>query len=850
MMWLHTIILTFTFFLISFGFGLLILAVSSIALIEESRMTKLQLVALAIAIGGPGTGIFLQLLSLVSANIRLDIGALLLASISGLVATRKVWFPRREDRDDIALWIALSLPLALMTWWWSFGAFSAFPFGDVGADVHWMKIAQEYADTGIINPYASQSYTDLRLALAGALAGTFGLDLLQFDWVYRYFSILYFMIVFFAVADSLFLDPYRKLFAFFFAAASNTAGLLTNGSTAVAGSLIFLTVLLKTDLKPKPQSMFSALLPVSGAAAGVLLAFFLNNNALMLASLLAISLILNILNRTGAAGKSIATRLFAVTVWASALMFIHRGSYLFVPIAVSGWLFYLIVSRIFSRARLLPIRFLWSLALLLPVLCLCVTVGIAAAHFGYLPSMSADKLFSHVTVLLFGRAIENGDEITLGAGPVTAAIELGRATGPLFAAGIGAIFLWWWSMYRPERLQQMAGFPTMNENAKRLLWSWIMGCGLCALVLTGFPFLYRIIFVISGFFIIATTELFFQLLVDPVPDAFRRRRFVAVLAGTVLVVLAICLYSLSWSSDMPYDRYGAILRPLEIAAIALALFAAALTFTRSRRLQIGGLAAAVALAVVIDRSEISALFMVHSYGRLPDQVTVVSHYNASDLAAAGWLRDNMRNAIVVSDPYTLGMAKAIAGTPGIYLFSNLDTVNEATAAPVKRVLSAIVEPAEDGKDEVLKTCASLSPMLANLNQEALTQIRNTDLLRGVLRRVRPAELKPGGDSDLAAEAAAKGAYDAPENTLRTMEVLNGTKNKWNIVAIINARTIQWIHLSGGRRLSYFPTNEPLKTETLKALDNGIFPVVFSDEHNAIVLIDCAEAMTRSNIKAF
>ncbi len=45
-------------------------------------------------------------------------------------------------------------------------------YGDIGADVHWMKTAQEYADSGVINPYAAQSYVDLRSALAGALAGT------------------------------------------------------------------------------------------------------------------------------------------------------------------------------------------------------------------------------------------------------------------------------------------------------------------------------------------------------------------------------------------------------------------------------------------------------------------------------------------------------------------------------------------------------------------------------------------------------------------------------------------------------------------------------------------------------
>lgn len=297
-MWINAILLTLLFFLICLGFGLFILAMSSIAVIEQSRLTRLQLIVLGLTIGGPGASVFLQLFSLVLPNLYADLGIVLLISLIGFGVTAHIWYPRKVDRKEVALWAALSISLALITWWWSFGAFSSFPYGDIGADVHWIKTAREYADTGIVNPYASQSYADLRTALAGVLSGTLGLDLLRFNWTYRYFSIFGLMVFFYAVTDGVFPDRQRKWFAFFFAAASNTLGLLTNGSLAVASSLVFLSALLKAKAEPDRSTppATSALLVAVGAFASILLAFFLNNNALMLALIATTTLAFNLLN--------------------------------------------------------------------------------------------------------------------------------------------------------------------------------------------------------------------------------------------------------------------------------------------------------------------------------------------------------------------------------------------------------------------------------------------------------------------------------------------------------------------------------------------------------------------------
>ena len=670
-MWLHTTILTLLFFPISVGFGFFILSCASITLIERSQLTRLQFVLLGFTIGAPATATFAQLLSLVSTDIQLHLGILSLISLIGLTATWTFWRPQARDWIDIAAWIALALPLAFITWWWSFGAFSSFPFGDIGADVHWIKTAQEYADTGVLNPYASQSYVDLRPALAGALSGTFNLDLLRFNWVYRYLSILGFLAAYYGIADSIFADPRRKWLAFFFAAAGNGLGLLTNGSMGVIGSFVYLSVLLAYRDAARPRKVLgislSTLLPLAGGLFAVMLAFLINNNTLVLALLLAISVLFNILNRFGKFGEDIATQAFASIVWPAALMFIHRSSYLFIPFAIASWLFYGAIANFVFEGKPVVLKTLRIIALLLPCICISILVWVLATRLGYLqqPAVDADRLFSHVTLVLIGRAIRHGDDMALGAGPDIAAIEISRVIGPFFAVGIGLLLCWYigkWSMWAP------ADCSRRSAGTARLLWSWITGCALCIVALSGFPFLYRTVFLTTIFCAIAATEILNQMLTDPSPETGRRRCLVGSVAGISVAVLVIGLYAFSWGNDYPYTGYQAVFRVWEITALVLVLVFAALTFAHSPRKQVLGLAATIGLGAALDHAGLAILLMPHTFGRPSGPVSVVSHYDASDLRAGHWLHNNERRAILISDPYTLGMAQAITGAPGIYLF--------------------------------------------------------------------------------------------------------------------------------------------------------------------------------------
>ncbi|MGY8633307.1 hypothetical protein RAD15_12590 [Bradyrhizobium sp. 14AA] len=819
---MSTLLLTFVFFLIQLGTGLSILAIAPLALIKTIRLTRVQFVILGYAIGASAVGILLGLCSVLIGDIRLHLAIMIALSAFGLAWTWPVWRPRKGDARQIALWCLLSLPIALMTWWWTFGAFSQFPFSDIGADVHWMKTAQEYADSGVVNPYASQSYVDLRSALAGALAGTLGLDLLQFGWTYRYVSILFYLLAFYAFAEGVYSESPRKWIAFFFAAAGNGVGLLTNGSLAIAGSVVFLGVLLGKSGREVKEDLGanSVALLILSAAASLLIAFVLNNNAQLLA-LLASGLFL--LRFLGKVNRQEAV-LFLGCVWPASLLLAHRGSYLFVPVVLAAWLGYLLILHETSRRPARSLGLLRALSVVLPLMIGGIVACVLAMRLGYLPSADANVMFSHVTRLMLGRTIESGDELFLGAGPEVAVIELGRAIGPLFAVCIAMAMAWWW-IDRSTAPSDTASDPARAEHVSKLLWSWTIGCGLAVAVLSGFPFLYRTTMIVLALLTVTATEAFCQLLVDPTPAPLRRRASAAITVALLAVGLVLAVYTFTWPRDLPFAPYQDFLRPTEIAGTVLLVTLVPVTFIRSRWIHTCALATIVGLGVALDRAGLAGMSKSYSYGALPSGATAITHYNASDLDAARWLHGNLKNGILLSDPYTLGLIQSLTGAPAAYLFSNLDTVNEAVAKRMRIVVSAMVDPG-DGARRLAEACATIRPVVQHINREAYFQMGRIDALGGILRPVRTSEAPQGPD----------GPEDADQNTIRNM--LGTGEDAWRLVAVINPRTIEWIRLGADQRLSYFPPTESLDSGLVNSLRSGPFRTLFANQQTVVVLIPC------------
>lgn len=822
-MWTTTLVLTFLFFLIQLGTGFSILAIASARFVEICQLTRAQFVILGLTIGASATGILFGLLSALVSDIWLHFAAILALSCFGLVWSWPKWRPGVGDIRTAAVWCLLSLPIAFITWWWTFGAFSSFPYADIGADVHWMKTAQEYADSGILNPYAAQSYVDLRSALAGALAGTLSLDLLRFSWTYRFFSVLVFLLASYAFVQGIYSTSSRRWIAFFFAATGNTVALMTNGSLAVASSAVFLGVLMgNSDRKANGPSARFALLLILGAVATLLLAFVVNNNTLMLALLLALLLVLRIMSST----TKYTAPLFLGCIWPATLLLAHRGSYLFVPTVLISWLLYLAIVRMISAWPSLSIAVLRFLSFGLPLLIAAIVLCVAGTRFGYIPSLSSSETFSSITELVLGRRIQAGDELFLGSGPQIATIELGRLIGPLFSICITLGVAWWW-MTRPVLRDRSGAIEPLAEGFPILVWSWIAGCGLSIAVLSGFPFLYRTGVILVSLFTIAATETFCQLLVDVVPPSRYRRALVAATVALLATLLVGAIYAFAWRPDLPFARYQAFLRPTEIAGVMLLLALALLTVSRSRPIYICSLVGVVGLGVAVDKAGLSGIFKNYSYGALPERAAVVSHYNADDLEAAHWLRANLQKGILLSDPYTLSIVQALTGAPAAYLFSNLDTVNGAIAQRAKLIVRAILQPAE-GRQGVANACGLILSLIGQINSDAFFQIYRNDRYGGFLRTIRS---EPTTVQELPLPS-----FDAIQDIPEPKE------DDWTLVAIVTPRTIEWTQLATNQRLNYFPPTEPIQPAIADALRAGPFPVLFANSHAIVIRTPCSREM--------
>ena len=141
----------------------------------------------------------------------------------------------------------------------------------------------------------------------------------------------------------------------------------------------------------------------------------------------------------------------------------------------------------------------------------------------------------------------------------------------------------------------------------------------------------------------------------------------------------------------------------------------------------------------------------------------------------------------------------------------------------------------------MRTCALISPLLHNLNQEASVQIGRLDSTQGILKPVRHKKQEPDADVPKLPELNITDSKAVLEMLADAAQFLKTPHGEWSVVAIVNPRTMQWLRLPDLQRLSYFPAEEPLDREVQDRLKAGPFPVLFADSQNFIILIRCAAA---------
>ena len=840
--WAQAILAAPMLFIVGTGFGLFLVGFIRPEWIVAARLGRVQLVVLAFTVGAVGAGIVATLLTAVLPGVWLSAGVIGLVALVGLVRTAHLWHPRESEWSEVGWWFAAALPVALATWWLGFGAVSQYPFTDLFAEVHSMKAAQEYATTGVLNPYVFLTYSDFRSALLGAVAGVFGVDLLKLVWPLRYIMTLAYLVMIFAFVDALFADRGRKWVAFLILALANTWVLLTNGSLAIASTTALVGFLAAPAIYPGDRASRTRerLIVPAGLMLAFVLCVVLNSYLFQLAAFVAVLIVFQLAvwwRPRVAVGLG---RLVAVSGWALAIMLNHRSALLFVPLAGLAWLvFELIRSGLAARA-LMAARVVWITFIALPVVGAAAVALVVLQRLGFSIGLpDAQTVFSYVTVLVLGQPILATDEISLGLGSDVATIELVRALGPVFGIVAGGLAIWWWWRHPPWRLAAL-GMEADRDRVVLLTATWSAGCLMTLGILSGFPFFYRSMFLVANLLAVAVAELVLQLVVEARGAATGR------IAGAAFVALAALLVGCVYAFD-PFhlgDTYQALVRPTLVAGVVVAAVAAALTWSASRVVRVASLAACLGIVLAIDRAGMTSALGSYSYGPLPAGQTYVSHYSQNDLDAIAWIRANRPRSLLLSDPYTLGLAKALTGEPTMYLFSNLDTANPAAVAVPKEIVAAVVS-SQPSRDAAIGVCSGLSSLFGNLSDEAQFQIFGEGgTLAGLARAVRAggrapattAHIKPMSLADLRQRFPATGTNGGPPNSIPGAPA-------WSVTLLVNPRTVEWADMPPDRRLSYYPPTGKLQPDVLTNMRNGPFSVLeVVNDRTAIVSSNCGQAL--------
>ncbi|MBR0950636.1 hypothetical protein [Bradyrhizobium canariense] len=607
------------------------------------------------------------------------VGAIILLSTLGLLLGLASLRGFRLPRAPLILGALVATPAYLYVFFW----LSSFPFTDLFADIHSMKIAVELARSHVLNNIDGASYIQVKPILSSILISAFGHDPLAGAWAIAPWTAAFKVLVAWQ-ASQLVDRAGNRMLAFALLSSTLLGFELGNGTLCTFGSIVLLVAL--GDFGAKIENSRTAVGSILVLSTGALLFWrALNPYALpSVAILVGIPVFAAIVGASTRASAEKSIWLFALLIFVliGCLVPLHRVSALYILIAAAAaatwrlrdWPWLVTTMAWMGRASTLA-------AGIIPLLALGIWI------LGTNSSLSLDDAFFKITKL-FGGSV--GAELLLGLGVKNAVIEWGAATGALFAMLVSVVFLY--SILSPD------GRALWKEPLFALYWT--LAAGLTCFILTGFPFAYRAMPFVCVFFALALSTALPRLWIR-VGEPYR-----------VAAVLP-ALFGLAYAAVMTLPPLATYLRfYIPLAAGLVLAGIATLIAARRPAWRAGSLVALLAFTLMADRLSARAILFPHSYGKPTNTISAITHYSADEIELANYMRKLPLGTIIVSDPFTTSIIRARTGLNSPYPYSNLDTLNESS----ERSLRIVLRAASSGDRDDF--CHALAEMLPSATEYA------------------------------------------------------------------------------------------------------------------------------------
>mgnify|MGYP001609039892 CR=1 FL=1 len=681
------------YFVMPAGIGLLLLSLNGLHVRLAATYSRPQLVLSGVFLGLISVTLLYQELErtrLLAAAFPYLYPVLLLLSLVGYYRCRDLMSVNREAAIRVVSALGWLLPIAAVSYYLSFIHFSSYPLRDIFQQTHFMKGALELSRTGILSPYITGSYPPIIQVMLAHLHHFYGFDLLRGQWVLPAYAWLFHMACY-AVFVSAFIQDksVRKLSLLLVAALAPMLN-LENMIVLESMLLVFLAMLIRTstgELSWRPAMTLTFWLSL------LLLAYYFlfnygysppaTGSGLPPPHHLGLWLLVLLgMYATSMLGKQGMDRLVFLGLIAVSMFLVHRAALLFFPMILLVYASYFLVFKKYARAspksklrlttRLIIGGSLFGGAIL-ALTGLMHVFGIqAGVPWASLPTTIAETIL-RTDVLVGG-----------GTGFLHSLVEYLRIAPPLLHLIAGGMLVFYLVHARARILGATTtesgrsvpaaepAFPFLSQ----VLFLVVVISLLLAVVLSTVPYVYRGAWLPTIFLALLLAYLLrFCMLND---EQYPKR----MLSGTLLtgisvyvVAAVLLLYRPDGLLANGAQSYLQSIWPVAMLMAAIAVgIVLLMLFRQTRRHAVRFVVPIMLLAVIFDATGFRTLFLAKAYGKDLPPSGVISHYTPLELRLAEELYAYPAKTLLMSDPYTLSILRAVTGLNSVYSFANINLV--------------------------------------------------------------------------------------------------------------------------------------------------------------------------------
>lgn len=614
-------------------------------------------------------------------------------SLIGCIRTRSLFTVDDAELKSAARTLFWLAPVALLSYYFLFLKFSSFPLRDIFQETHFMKGAHELSRFQVLNPYITASYLSVIQVHLGILNHFYKYDLINSQWilpVYAYFfhlgcyAVFFRMLVreisgvrlalalatgfgtMFFVENMIMLESILLVFFVILVRmnAGATAPVKDAFSTAFWLLLLFIVYSIHFNYLFVDHHVFSGIpSPYSGLWVIGLFMFYLGSRLRIPA----------------------ATNLFFLVFMAISMFAMHRGILLFFPIILFLYLTHAAVfsGRIFGRddRKYSLVRAIFFGFALVAAIILLVDYALTNSQVGN-PSWTSSTAFRIGEVLLRTPVMEGG-----GTGFNHSLVEYLRVSPPLMLLVVFVLLLLYVAYPRLSRAlldgTSIARIDPSSDvravHLNQVLFLVLVVPVLALLVLSTIPYVYRGAFFpsILTISLVAILFEFYRRTYFSAPSV-RSARFWVLLMVASAITAHFVLYGFSGNLAGNDNPYLEALFPLpQFGLLSLILLSVAVYFRRvGHTVAIAMVSASLVVVVVMDTLNFKTMFYDKAYGPQIPESGVISHYTEQELEMGGMLKALPAKSLLVSDPYTLSILRAVTGLNSVYSFANINIVTK------------------------------------------------------------------------------------------------------------------------------------------------------------------------------